>query len=137
MVEIAVTDAPNEELDEFIRSNTRTYNSGFVPNDFEYLSVYGRSDQGELIGGLTAKTYWDYLDIEFLWVDERHRQQGIATVILRRAEDEAMRRGCTRAALDTFQFQALGFYRKLGYEIFGTLDGYCGKYQRYYLTKTL
>ncbi len=137
MVDIAITDAPDEDLDDIIRSKTRAYNSDFVPDDFEYLSVYARTDEGELVGGLTAKTYWDYLDIEFLWVDERFRNQGIATKIMRRAEEEGKERGCTRAALDTFQFQALGFYRTLGYEVFGTLDGYCGRYQRYYLTKVL
>ena len=39
--------------------------------------------------------------------------------------------------LDTFEFQALGFYQKQGYEIFGTLEGYCKKYERYYLRKKL
>ena len=28
--------------------------------------------------------------------------------------------------LDTYEFQALGFYLKQGYEIIGELDDYCG-----------
>jgi ribosomal protein S18 acetylase RimI-like enzyme len=48
------------------------------------------------------------------------------------AETEARRRGCERALLD---FQALGFYQKLGYIEFGRLSGFSGKHDRYYLYK--
>jgi hypothetical protein len=39
-----------------------------------------------------------------------------------RAEIRARERGCHSAWLDTFSFQARGFYEKLGYEEFGRLD---------------
>ena len=38
------------------------------------------------------------------------------------AEREAIRRGCRGAWLDTYSFQARGFYERLGYTIFGTID---------------
>jgi hypothetical protein len=39
--------------------------------------------------------------------------------------------------LDTFSFQARGFYEKLGYCVFGTLDDYPPGHSRFYLTKRL
>jgi hypothetical protein len=53
------------------------------------------------------------------------------------AEEEAITRGCSGSTLDTFSFQALDFYNKLGYRTFGTLSGYNGKHQRHYLQKSL
>lgn len=45
----------NIEDNEKIISETRKYNSLFVPDDFAPLSVYCRNDDGEVIGGLTGK----------------------------------------------------------------------------------
>jgi len=128
---------PDQAADDFVISQTRQYNADFVPDDFEFLSVHCRGDDGVIIGGLTGKTYWNYLDIGFLWVDEQHRKHGIASRVIQLAEDEARARGCSYSMLDTYEFQALAFYQKQGYETFGTLEGYCDKYKRFYLTKKL
>jgi len=53
------------------------------------------------------------------------------------AEDLARSRGCTDVSLDTFEYQARPFYEKLGYELFGTLDGYPPGYRQFYLRKRL
>jgi hypothetical protein len=53
------------------------------------------------------------------------------------AEAEAVRRGCKHARLDTFSFQALGFYQKLGYIEFGRLSGHSGCFDRHFLYKAL
>lgn len=128
---------PDKEADDKVISQTRLYNTAFVPSDFEPLSVHCRDDDNRVIGGLTGKTYWDYLDIEFLWVDEACRGNGVASKVMQLAEQRARERGCRCAMLDTYEFQALGFYLKQGYEVFGKLEGYCDKYERYYLRKTL
>jgi hypothetical protein len=52
-----------------------------------------------------------------------------------RAEEEAIRRGCCHAYLDTFDFQAPGFYRKLGYSEWGVLEDFPPGHQRIFLKK--
>jgi hypothetical protein len=52
-------------------------------------------------------------------------------------EDAARRRGCRAAWLDTFSFQAPGFYRGLGYRVFGKLAGYPPGHTRHFLWKPL
>lgn len=42
--------------------------------------------------------------------------------MLLQAEQEAIARGCRGAWLDTYSFQARGFYERLGYAVFGILD---------------
>ena len=134
---IETTATPDTMLDQQIKAATIDYNERFVADDHEPLSVYCKDSNGRLIGGLTAKTYWHYLDIAYLWVDETQRLQGLANRIMDQAEDIARQRGCQYAMLDTYEFQALGFYRQRGYQQFGCLQGYCGKYQRYFLSKNL
>ncbi len=136
-MKIVATDKPDRQADEHIISQTRQHNAQFVPNDFTALSVYCRDDDDLVIGGLTGKTYWNYLDIEFLWVHEEHRKCGIASRIIKAAEAQAIARQCKYAMLDTYEFQALGFYLKQGYEQFGELCDYDGQYSRHYLKKRL
>ena len=56
---------------------------------------------------------------------------------MRRAEHEAIRRGCHSAWLDTYEFQARGFYERLGYSGFGQLDDYPPGFVRYFMKKAL
>jgi ribosomal protein S18 acetylase RimI-like enzyme len=134
---IEITGAPCKEDEAFVVAQTRKYNSAFTENDHKSLCVFARDEVGNIIGGLTGRTYWQYLDIAFLWVDEKYRGEGYATQLMKAAEVEAIARGCERVFLDTLSFQALGFYQKLGYAEFGRLSGFSGKYDRHYLHKRL
>jgi ribosomal protein S18 acetylase RimI-like enzyme len=55
---------------------------------------------------------------------------------MQRAEDEARRRGCRGAWLDTYSFQARGFYERIGYEVFGVIDDFPPGHSRLFLRKT-
>jgi hypothetical protein len=48
-----------------------------------------------------------------------------------------MRRGCVGVWLDTFSFQARGFYEKLGYRVFGEVADYPPGHTRHFLKKSL
>jgi GNAT superfamily N-acetyltransferase len=75
--------------------------------------------------------------IDLLFVPESMRGIGIGRKLMTLAEGEAVRRACRAAALDTFSFQARGFYERLGYSVFGTLDDCPPGHRRFYLTKRL
>ena len=96
-----------------------------------------RGPKGEVIAGLLGHTRWQWLYVAKLWVAEGARGQGWGTRLLQRAEAIARARGCGHALLDTFEYQARPFYEKLGYRLFGTLDGYPPGYRQFYLTKSL
>jgi GNAT superfamily N-acetyltransferase len=134
---LEVTSNPNPEDETRIIEGTRGFNLQHMPKDVKPLCVFDRLDGGEIVAGLTGKTYWNYLDIAFLWVADSYRNQGRATAILRAAENEAIQRGCQHVLLDTYSFQALGFYEKHGYTEFGTLDHFTGEHTRHYLRKRL
>ena len=53
------------------------------------------------------------------------------------AENFARERDCIGVWLDTFDFQAPAFYRKLGYQAFGQLNDYPPGHQRLFFQKRL
>ena len=57
-----------------------------MPNDVKSLSVFARAEDGRIVDGLTGKTYWNYLDVSFLWVHEKYRGAGHATALIAAAE---------------------------------------------------
>ena len=91
----------------------------------------------EVAGGLIGETYWGWLYIDLLFIKEELRGQGYGSRILALVEEEARQRGVKNAYLDTFSFQALDFYTKYGYQVFGELKDFPPGHQRYYLTKQL
>lgn len=88
-------------------------------------------------GGLWGRSYYGWLFVELLFVPEGLRGTGVGTELLRRAEAEAVRRGCHGVWLDSFSFQAPGFYRRLGYEVFGVVEDYPPGQRRFFLKKRL
>ena len=76
------------------------------------------------------------VEIRGVWIDPTLRGTGMGRALMAALEAEAMQRGATRAALDTYSWQAVGFYLKLGYREFGVLD-YPNGTRRHFMTKDL
>jgi predicted GNAT family acetyltransferase len=104
---------------------------------YKRLTIFLRDETDAVVGGLVGETYWDWLYVETLWVDEILRHKGYATELMATAEAEALARGCKHSFLDTFSFQARSLYEGLGYEVFGVLDEYPGEHKRFFMRKTL
>ncbi len=104
---------------------------------FYPISLFLRSAQGELLGGLLGYVWGGWLQVQYLWVAEVVRKQGHATGLMDTAEAYAIARGCTAATLETHSFQARPFYEKRGYVVVGTLEGYPPGHAKYFLRKTL
>ena len=66
-------------------------------------------DSGEDIGGLIGRTSMGLLFIDRFFLPESQRKRGLGSRLIKMAEEEGARRGCTRAVLFTVHFQAPGF----------------------------
>lgn len=101
------------------------------------LAVWCKNDIAEIIGGATGNTFGKWLEIKYLWVEEKHRLCNVGTKILIKLEDAARGRHCQYVFVDTYDFQAKPFYIKNGYKEAFTLDEYPVTGKRYYLIKEL
>lgn len=121
----------------FVKKKLDEYNLEYVDGyNVRALNVF-INEKGIIIGGLIGLTYWNWLYINGLWVDIKHRGKGIGTKILETAEQEARLRGCIGIHLDTHDFQNVAFYERKGFKIQGEIKDLPKGHCRYLLTKIL
>ena len=129
---------PTEKEIEYIRASLYDFNKRIVGDvDHTPLNIVEYDDNGNIIGGILGGTYWGWMYIDILWVQEDCRHKGIGSKLLTEAEKEAARRGCHHVHLDTMSWQAPDFYKKHGYEVVGVLPDIPSGNQKYLLMKAL
>lgn len=138
-MKLVVTDEITEKDRGDLLSGLSEYNVRFVDSSaWGALGVFMRDDEGRQLAGLIGARKGNWLCIDFLWVSEALRHEGLGGKLIDAAEAEAKKKGCKQALVDTFSFQALAFYQKKGYQLQMTLDDFPHDgQQRHYLSKVL
>ena len=123
-----------QKIGDLVRSYNRSKREAA---ECEPLNLYVEDEHGQLLAGLVAETFGNWLEIEYLFVKEELRGQGIGSQLLQQAESEAKKRNCRFAFVNTYQFQAPAFYQKYGYKEVFTMKDYPYTGQRHYYQKEL
>jgi GNAT superfamily N-acetyltransferase len=132
--------APSPGLYTTILDGLRTFNRtlfGAEPPGEDLAIAVRDQNTDDAIGGLWGRTAGGWLAIELIFIPEALRGQGVATRLVGMAEQEAVRRGCHSAWLDTLNPRALTLYERLGYARFGELKDYPRGQSRHFLQKRL
>jgi GNAT superfamily N-acetyltransferase len=138
MSDLTVTAAPTPAELETIGGGLTAFNEADVgPAGRLPLAVLVRNEAGTIVAGTSGYTAWGWLYVQWLWVAETARGQGIAGKMLIAAEDEARTRGCHGSYIDTFNPVALKTYERAGYRPFGKLDDFPRGRTRTFLQKPL
>lgn len=124
---------------EIIKKKVIEYNMEKLPDELktsnENISFILKDKTEKIIGGITGNMFWHHLHIDFLWIDTSVRNKGYGSKLLKKIEDFSLEKGCRFIYLDTFSFQAPEFYKKNGYEIFGTIENHPKGFNQYFLQK--
>ncbi|GAK23123.1 histone acetyltransferase HPA2 [Vibrio sp. JCM 19052] len=116
---------PEQNDLDFIRDGIRAYNRMHLPDgDVNAIGCFARNDEGKVIGGLTGEMFNNTVFVEYLWVDAEARTSGLGSKLISLLEEQVKPHGVTHLYLDTYSFQALDFYLKLGFEKVGQYSGY-------------
>jgi GNAT superfamily N-acetyltransferase len=135
---ISMTDTPEPHVREAIVSPLIAFNNSRASQPENYrplVIVLSDPEEGEVLGGLWGETNFSHLHVDLLFVPEPLRRTGLGRQMLAQAEQEALTRGCRGAWLDTYSFQARGFYERQGYSVFGVLNDYPPGQSRIFMQK--
>jgi len=107
----------NDAVDEFINKSFTDY---AVKNDValnfeEYC--FAAEEDGEIIGVITGRAYYNEVHIGDLIIDESYRRMNIGTKLVKAVEEAFTGKVYSKITLTTFGFQAPEFYKKLGYSL--------------------
>jgi len=119
--------------DGLIRYNRKTAG----PFDYSRTVLTARGPRDRVLGGLILQSYWKESYVELLWLSERARRLGLGRRLIAEAERRARRRGSVLLHLNTYSFQAPGFYEKLGFRRFGGMAGSPRGASRHFYVKDL
>lgn len=124
----------------YVRNQMIEFNLNHFPDDlkgrYQEINLLLRNADGEILGGIVGEICWSWLEIHYLFVDERFRKSGYGAKLLSEVENMAREKQCEFVKLDTLSFQALDFYIKQGYEIYGKIEN-AGRHTHYYMKKDL
>ena len=134
MPSVTIDIAPEDE----VRAGTlgrllREFNYKRVGRYPEGQTVYlnAKNEEGNRVGGFRGEIYFHWLFVNVLFVEERERGKGVGARLLSEGEARAKAKGALHSRLDTFEWQAPGFYLKHGYREMLKIPNY---YQQYSLS---
>ena len=108
----------NREKCEWLRKNT--------PADIKIpgtkTSNFLAFDDDKLIGGAIGFVEYNWYFLDLLYIDKEYRNQDIGTNLLKQIEEFARKERLTGIRMETWDFQARGFYEKNGYTVFGEIE---------------
>jgi ribosomal protein S18 acetylase RimI-like enzyme len=81
-------------------------------------------DGEKLVGSVIGKIFFNWLHIDLFWVETEYRKKGIGTHLMNNTLEYATKAGLSGIEVWTQSWQAPGFYKKLGYEEFATLEDF-------------
>lgn len=126
---------------QYINDQLYYFNLKHFPEDlrnrYEEICLFLKEDDGTVRGGILTEVCWNWLEIHILFVDENLREAGYGKQLMHEIEKIAREKQCDFIKVDTLSFQALAFYQRLGYTVYGTLDNVGRDYEHYYLKKDL
>lgn len=130
------TTDPDPEQIASLRASLQDYNAnraGTHPR--RQLAVFARNAAQQLVGGVSGEVQWGWLYVDLLWVHERWRGRGVGSRLLRQIEHGADDLDVVGYHLGTTSFQALGFYQRHGYRVWGELQDFPPGHTNYSLSK--
>ncbi len=124
-----------KKVGEFLRTYNWAAMEGFNPP--KYVEIIATNEKNEVIGGLYAIVKWGWFYVDWLVIHEDYRHKGIGRKLIQQAEEKALELNVPKLRLNTFEFQAPDFYKKMGFELVAVEKDFPQGFKTYYFQKNL
>lgn len=107
-------------------------------HDEKFDSVAFVAMEGDVLAGsVVVECFWGALHVKYIYIEDSFRGKGLGTRLMERAFKHGFENKCPFAFVETMSFQALEFYKKIGFELEFTRPGYAYETSFHYLRKDL
>lgn len=103
----------------------------------ECFGLFIRDEQKNIVGGSSGCQLYGCLYVDALWVKEAFQGLGYGTQLMQKVEDLAKEKHCHFITVNTFDWEALDFYKKLGFFVEFERRGFDKNSIFYFLRKDL
>lgn len=103
----------------------------------ETFAFFIHDKQKRIVGGCNGFIYYGCLYIDQLWIDEPLRCQGFGSQLMQKAEKLAHDKNCLFLTVNTMDWEALEFYKKMGFNVEFERSGYFNASTLYLLRKDI
>ena len=136
-MELEIRELNDEEV-EYIEDRLDDFNKDYIRYELQGRIRIGAFHGDRLIAGVDASmTAFKILYLSTFFVEEEYRSRGIGRKLMDVVERQAKALGANMIRLDTFDWQARGFYEKNGYTVVGTVEDCPIGHSRYYMKKNI
>jgi len=106
-------------------------------NPLDFFAYFIKDNDNQIVGGCAGDNMYGGLFVGQLWVKTELRGNGYGTQLMSLAEDLARKSHCRFIAVNTFEWEALHFYKKLGFYVEFERKGFDKNSIFYFLRKDL
>ncbi|MBE5819214.1 MAG: GNAT family N-acetyltransferase [Clostridiales bacterium] len=107
----------NREHCEWLNKKAKANNDEYSEKEQNFIAY----EDNKVIGGAIGFVKYSWYFLDLLCVDEKYRGQYIGTKLLKQIEEFAKKENLTGIRMETWDFQARGFYEKNGYKVFAEI----------------
>ncbi|ARG98132.1 GNAT family N-acetyltransferase [Legionella micdadei] len=136
-VKLTVEKSPSDADNAILRKGIIEFNVNCLHERGSQFSVFARDDQNKIIGGALIWQHSDALYIDVLWIESEFRKKLIGSRLIEQIIEQARIKQLSKIFVDTFDFQALDFYKRHGFHEIGRIEKYLLGHDRIYLKKEM
>ncbi|HEY9102295.1 GNAT family N-acetyltransferase [Chitinimonas sp.] len=133
---LVLTWQPAEAELQVVKAGVTNHGRALAGNDARPVACFARQ-AGRLLGGAIGRLERGRLFVEYLWVEERRRGQGLGSRLLAALEEAAKEAGANSALLDTLLDDTAALYQRRGYAVLAQVPDYVPGFNRWILLKPL
>jgi len=134
-MELSIISENNSRHKDYVKNKMIEYNFMHFPDElkgrYQEVNLFLQDEEGRAYGGIIGEICWNWLEIHYLFIEPEYRGFGYGKKLMNEAENIAKLKQCEFIKVDTLSFQALDFYKKEGFEVFGVIQN-AGRHTHYY-----